>query len=397
MCVYVCVCVQVLMIVCVSCDEDNSSETLCSLNFAARARNVTLGPAKCKATGASEAKLRERERELEAARDAVRKMEAAAQDMSARLAAADASHEKVRAALERQVEELQGESRAQLRKVEQQKLVSDQLRAQLQAARSSEAGAGAGEDKGERLTHVAEGQEIVVEEVEAEQVVGSGGGGEGHKGEGDGGKDVCVGRWAHPTLSTLAAKSEGVSSPRGARKMNKPLFLGVGNKENSDVGGAGGAPMSSPRVRRPELGAPALSQNKSAAPACWSKPKDQIVPKEQTAPKPLDKTDKGGAINDRLESRLAAMRTANAKPRDSMSSLLSPATADKASADASSLSSSTTSGIKGVPARKECRYGEERERLTIHQALHAYVLAHASECSRSLLSDTHVVGRITDI
>jgi hypothetical protein len=370
------------MIVCVSCDEDNSSETLCSLNFAARARNVTLGPAKCKATGASEAKLRERERELEAARDVVRKMEAAAQDMSARLAAADSSHEKVRAALERQVEELQGESRAQLKKVEQLKLVSDQLRDQLQAARSSEASAGAGEDASERLTHVAEGQEIVMEEVEAEQVVGSGGAGEGHKGEGDVGKDVCVGRWAHPTLSTLAAKSEGVSSPRGARKMNKALFLGVGNKENSDVA-AGGAPMSSPRVRRPELCAPALSQNKSAAPACASKPKDQIVPKEtivpkeQTVPKPLDKTDRGGAINDRLESRLAAMRTANAKPRDSMSSLPAPVTADKASTHASPLCSSTTSGIKGVPARKECRYGEERERLAILQALHAYVLPHA--------------------
>ena len=63
------------MIVCVSCEEDNSNETLCSLNFAARARNAQLGPAKSKASGVSDAKLRERERELEASREAVRNME----------------------------------------------------------------------------------------------------------------------------------------------------------------------------------------------------------------------------------------------------------------------------------------------------------------------------------
>jgi len=323
---------KVLMIVCVSCDEDNSGETLCSLNFAARARNVTLGPAKCKATGASEAKLRERERDLDAAREALRKMEAAVQDMNARFEDADASHDKARAALEKQVEELQSESRAQLKKMEQQKLVSDQLRAQLQAARSSAAGA----DAGEGLADVAEEEDAVEEEAEIEQAVGkkagSGSGGEGHKGTGDVAKDVSVGRWAHPTISTLAAKGEVVASPRGARKMNKSLLLG--NKENNDVSSAGGA-LSSPRVRRPELGTPSTSQNKSAAPACASKP--------------LDKTDKAGSINDRLESRLASMRTS--KLRDGISSL--PGT-DKASADAPS--SSSTSAIKGVPARKEGRY-----------------------------------------
>ena len=62
---------KVLMIVCVSCEEDNSNETLCSLNFAARARNVVLGPAKCKASGVSDTKLREREREVEASREAL--------------------------------------------------------------------------------------------------------------------------------------------------------------------------------------------------------------------------------------------------------------------------------------------------------------------------------------
>ncbi len=37
---------KTLMVACVSCAGADASETLCTLNFAARVRNVTLGPAK---------------------------------------------------------------------------------------------------------------------------------------------------------------------------------------------------------------------------------------------------------------------------------------------------------------------------------------------------------------
>ena len=109
---------KVLMIVCVSCEEENSNETLCSLNFAARARNVVLGPAKSKATGASEAKLRERERELEGSRETVRKMEAAKEELAGRLADAGAAHEQTRSVLLQQVAELKEERRVQQQKLE---------------------------------------------------------------------------------------------------------------------------------------------------------------------------------------------------------------------------------------------------------------------------------------
>jgi hypothetical protein len=59
------------MFVCVSPTEPDASESLCSLNFAARARNVELGPAKRRADAATPSK--DKDRALEQARDAARR------------------------------------------------------------------------------------------------------------------------------------------------------------------------------------------------------------------------------------------------------------------------------------------------------------------------------------
>ena len=306
---------KVLMIVCVSCEEENSNETLCSLNFAARARNVVLGPAKSKATGASDAKLRERERELEASRDAMRKMEAAKAELVSKLADAGAAHDQARAALQQQVEELQGERR------EQQKRL-DAL--ELQVAKQAE------RNQGKGLEDLPEEEEEEEENMSAEEEGCEAGAGKSapvlHK------SGEAAARWAHPTVSALSSRSEALASPRsrktGAAAVSKHSLMG--NKEN---GSDGASSMNSPRVRaRTEMGAPSAVQNKSCPPAkvrvlhlarravnvcavasrawaCLSRRRKAGCSRDVLLPVLQEKTDKTGAINDRLESRLASLRT----------------------------------------------------------------------------------------
>jgi len=237
---------KVLMIVCVSCEEENSNETLCSLNFAARARNVVLGPAKSKATGASDAKLRERERELEASRDTMRKLEAAKAELASKLADAGAAHEEARAALQQQVEGLKGERREQQKRLEA---------LELQLAEQAEHNQGKGlEDLQEEEEESMSAEEDGCEEGALKRAVAP------HK-SGEAGA-----RWAHPTVSALASRSEALASPRarktGAAAASKHSLLG--NKEN---GSDGATNLNSPRVRaRTEVGAPSAAQNKSCPP-----------------------------------------------------------------------------------------------------------------------------------
>jgi hypothetical protein len=76
--------------------------------------------------------------------------------------------------------------------------------------------------------------------------------------------------------------------------------------------------------------------------------------------KTLDKPDKAGGINDRLESRLASFKTT--KLRDGMGSLPTAATVDKSS-HAADTCSTATAALKAVPARKEGRMGAGPSRI----------------------------------
>ena len=71
---------KALMLVCSSPCASDASETVCSLNFASRVRNVELGPAKRKGGGdvVAEMKLKDKEREIEALREEKAKAESAA-------------------------------------------------------------------------------------------------------------------------------------------------------------------------------------------------------------------------------------------------------------------------------------------------------------------------------
>ena len=71
---------KALMLVCSSPCTSDASETVCSLNFASRVRNVELGPAKRKGGGdmAAEMKLKDKEREIEALREEKARAESAA-------------------------------------------------------------------------------------------------------------------------------------------------------------------------------------------------------------------------------------------------------------------------------------------------------------------------------
>jgi hypothetical protein len=66
------------MFVCVSPSDSDASESLCSLNFAGRVRNVELGPAKRKADGAGG-------KAAEQAREAARKAAEEAERREARI------------------------------------------------------------------------------------------------------------------------------------------------------------------------------------------------------------------------------------------------------------------------------------------------------------------------
>ena len=76
---------KTLMFVCASPCTSDATETACSLHFAARVRNVELGPAKRKggADALAEVKLKEKDRELEAVREEKRLIERRASVMQA--------------------------------------------------------------------------------------------------------------------------------------------------------------------------------------------------------------------------------------------------------------------------------------------------------------------------
>lgn len=76
---------KTLMFVCASPCTSDATETACSLHFAARVRNVELGPAKRKggADALAEVKLKEKDRELEAVREEKRLLERRASVMQA--------------------------------------------------------------------------------------------------------------------------------------------------------------------------------------------------------------------------------------------------------------------------------------------------------------------------
>ncbi len=73
---------KVLMFVCVSPSDSDASESLCSLNFAGRVRNVELGPAKRKAETAGAAGAG---KALEQAREQARKAQEEADRREARI------------------------------------------------------------------------------------------------------------------------------------------------------------------------------------------------------------------------------------------------------------------------------------------------------------------------
>ena len=290
---------KVLMIVCVSCEDENSNETLCSLNFAARARNVVLGPAKSKATGASDAKLRERERELESSREMIEKLKSAKEELASKLSDASEAHKKERTELSMQVEELESERRDYLKKMEafEKKHTAMQLTLKSQIAKAS-----AGKTEQEELVVVDVGGDDDQEEgaEAAESRVQ---------------KEGSTPRWANPTLSSLAAKKEGVSStPRGKHLLQN-------NKENGET--------ASPRVR------PISARERS------------------------DKTP--GGVNDRPESRLTSLRNTKSL-RDGINSVPVASDSDKAAEKGAELDASSSASLK-ASARKEGRIGAGPSRI----------------------------------
>ena len=86
---------KALMFVCASPCASDAPETLCSLNFASRVRNVELGPATKRKGGGdamAEHRLREKEREAEGHREAARKAGEQARALEARCRALEADH-----------------------------------------------------------------------------------------------------------------------------------------------------------------------------------------------------------------------------------------------------------------------------------------------------------------
>jgi kinesin family protein C2/C3 len=215
---------KVLMIVCVACEEDNSNETLCSLNFAARARNVVLGPAKSKVSSAADVKLRERERELDNARDSLRRLEASKEELAAKLHDAAGLHDKELAEL---LAQLKAERCAHLKQKEvlQQlqvkhdeandklRSMQDKLRAMERRDDGGEEGEEAGE-MGEEETEMAEMtgledadvSESKCEQEQKDQQQPS------HLPQRSDQAEAAVTetpRWATPTLSSLAGDGDG--------------------------------------------------------------------------------------------------------------------------------------------------------------------------------------------
>jgi hypothetical protein len=110
---------KALMFVCVSPADSDVSETNCSLNFASRVRNVELGQAKRKGgnDALAELKLKDKERECEALRDALRKAEATAEKNESRaksLAKAKEEAESARLDMSRELEGREGEREIEL-------------------------------------------------------------------------------------------------------------------------------------------------------------------------------------------------------------------------------------------------------------------------------------------
>jgi hypothetical protein len=121
------------MFVCVSPGEPDASETLCSLNFASRVRNVELGPAKRKGDGGAEAKLRERERELESAREEAKREKAEVEKLRLKLSE-----------MKREAEALQASADAAMREAEKAKNDADAAKRDAAAAGGGGAGGGGG-------------------------------------------------------------------------------------------------------------------------------------------------------------------------------------------------------------------------------------------------------------
>ena len=121
------------MFVCVSPGEPDASETLCSLNFASRVRNVELGPAKRKGDGGAEAKLRERERELESAREEAKREKAEAEKLRLKLSE-----------MKREAEALQASADAAMREAEKAKNDADAAKRDAAAAAAAGGAAGGG-------------------------------------------------------------------------------------------------------------------------------------------------------------------------------------------------------------------------------------------------------------